>query len=181
MLRALLIAEAHEDLTKLLEQCSSISTLQVMARVTPGASAVDAMQTYKPDIILTSAYLADRFNKEISPVTPQPRSSIKASTHQGIQLVKITDVYFFQADDKYVTAYHTQGQLLIEDSIASLEREFEHKFVRIHRKTLVALDKIERLFKNETGQHFVTVRDKDIVLEVSRRQLPKVRKILLCK
>jgi two-component system response regulator AlgR len=128
--------------------------------------------------VLSDAKTAKILNALLLSSVAASRSSIAAKTHQGLQLVPIAEINYFQADDKYVTAYHTKGELLIEDSIASLEREFNQNFIRIHRKTLVAGAKIETLLKNEAGQYFIKLRGVKVELEVSRRQLPKVRKIL---
>lgn len=107
------------------------------------------------------------------------RQQIKAVTHQGIRLVDIENIYYFQAEHKYVNAIHTEGELLIEDSLNSLEDELADIFVRIHRKTLVAKKYIEEMQKHPDGQYLVKIKGLPQTLLVSRRQVAALRKVLL--
>jgi two-component system response regulator AlgR len=72
---------------------------------------------------------------------------------------------------------HTEGEVLIEDALKSLETEFGDRFYRIHRNALVSLTWLAGMQSNNDGHH-VTFRDIDDSLEVSRRHLPGVRKII---
>lgn len=132
-----------------------------------------------PDLVLMSPSLS-ALSKGAIKIAKHCRESIRASTHQGIQLVPVTEVLYFQAEHKYVTAFHARGQLLIEDTLNSLEQEFIPTFVRIHRNTLVAIAKIEQLLKEEDGRYYIKVVGSNNKLAVSRRQLPAVRKAILC-
>src|SRR5690606_3550521 len=94
----------------------------------------------------------------------------------------------FHADQKYVTVHYCSGQDLIDESLKALEDEFADRFVRIHRKALVALDKIESLRKTADGRMEVVLRGRataapkdssgDGQLVVSRRHLADVRRRL---
>lgn len=174
MLKILIIAEAKHKLPTLAEG-------KVVATVNPGAAALEALRSHKPDLVISSTETAIMLNSLVRKTTAAPRDNISASTHQGIQLVPVADILYFQAEHKYVTAHHGQGELLIEDSMASLEQEFVDSFVRVHRKTLVAIAKIEQVLRSVDGQHYIKLRNSRVELIISRRQLPKVRKILLCK
>ena len=72
---------------------------------------------------------------------------------------------------------HTEGEVLIEDALKSLEAEFGDRFHRIHRNALVSLSKLAGM-QSENDGHQVTFKDIDDTLEVSRRHLPGVRKII---
>lgn len=181
MIKVLLVAESKQlqDL-QFLQLCNKLSA-EIVAKAAPGTAALKAIRKYKPDLVISSVNVAIVAQNEFNNKTLAPRTSVMASTHQGIQLVPIADIKFFQAEHKYVTAHHNKGELLIEDSLASLEIEFAQLFVRIHRKTLIAISQIENLFRDETGQHFLKLYGLERQFPVSRRQLPVVRKVLLCK
>lgn len=175
MFRILVVAQPQDNMDNLM-----LSENKIVATVLPGTTALDALLEHNPDLVITNAKTAALLNSALVKSSLKIRTNIIAKTHQGVQLVPITDIYYFQADDKYVTAYHTQGELLIEDSLATLEKDFTDNFIRIHRKTLVAINKIEKLFKGDDEQHYIKLLNKKTELSVSRRQLPKVRKALLC-
>ncbi len=107
----------------------------------------------------------------------QARQHICARVRGNLVLVPIENVYYFQADQKYVTVRHSQGELLIEDTLLSLEKEYKNLFLRIHRNALVALDKIIGLEKKENST-YVTLKQIDETIEISRRHLPSVRKVI---
>jgi two-component system response regulator AlgR len=106
------------------------------------------------------------------------RSHISARTHRGIELVPLDEVRCFRADQKYVVVRHTGGEMLVEDTLRELEEEFGDRFVRIHRATLAAVRHIERLERIAEGQAVLWLRDVPEPLEVSRRHLPDVRRLL---
>ena len=83
---------------------------------------------------------------------------------------------YLQADNKYVTVCSATQQILIEESLKSLEQEFSHYFMRIHRNALVAVGAVRGLEKNAEGHTCVLLEGVDERLEVSRRLLPEVRK-----
>ncbi len=103
------------------------------------------------------------------------RTHISALLHGNIQLVPVTDILYFKADQKYVTARFQTGQVLIEDSLMALEQEFGAHFLRIHRNALVAHTGIVGLGKNADGALMIKLRGIDEQLEVSRRHMAAVR------
>jgi len=106
-----------------------------------------------------------------------PRKHICARVRGNLVLIPLSTVYYFQADQKYVTVRHSDGEVLIEEPLKNLEIEFANDFCRIHRNALVRLSKISGLKSSNDG-HRVSFSDIEDTLEVSRRHLPGVRKIL---
>ena len=104
------------------------------------------------------------------------RSHISARTRRGIELIPIDDVRFFQADQKYVTVRHGDGELLIDETLHELEDEFGERFVRVHRNALVASRFIEGLERDENGHFQIRMRGVDERVDISRRHLSSVRK-----
>jgi two-component system, LytTR family, response regulator AlgR len=100
---------------------------------------------------------------------PAHRLHISIRGRDGIKLIPIEEVFYFQADQKYTTVKHRNGEDLIEDSLKSLEEEFSADFVRIHRNALVNTRHLERIARDADGQHFVRLRGLADALEVSRR------------
>ena len=106
-----------------------------------------------------------------------PRQHICARVRGNLVLVPIDSIYYFIADQKYVTVRYSEGEVLIEDPLKNLEKEFEDRFHRIHRNALISLSKVSGM-KSENDGHQVMFKDIENTLEVSRRHLPEVRKII---
>jgi two-component system response regulator AlgR len=112
------------------------------------------------------------------PAGNRERTHITARMAGELQLIAIEAIRYFQAEHKYVTVRHAEGQVLIEESLRSLEEEFGDRFLRIHRNALVALEHIGALEKDNAGRNRIRFKDIDDRLEVSRRHLPGLRKRL---
>ena len=109
--------------------------------------------------------------------TTEQRNHICARVRGNLVLVPLDDIFYFRAEQKYVTVRHTGGELLIEEPLKMLEQEFIEDFHRIHRNALVRLDKVAGMRNNPDG-HQIFFSDIEDRREVSRRHLSGVRKIL---
>ena len=126
----------------------------------------------KPNAVQLAALRGDDNNK------PRARSHISARVRGNLVLVKVDDILYFQADQKYITVRHAGGEVLIEEALKDLEEEFGDRFVRIHRNALVALDGIVALERDALGRTVVKLKGLSETLEVSRRHLPGLRATL---
>lgn len=104
------------------------------------------------------------------------RTHLCARVRGNLVLVPVTDIRYLLAEDKYVVVHHARGEVLIEESLKSLEDEFADHFVRIHRNCLVSQARLGGLKRTPDGRLFVELDGVDDALEVSRRNLPAVRK-----
>ncbi|MCP4486669.1 MAG: response regulator transcription factor [Gammaproteobacteria bacterium] len=107
----------------------------------------------------------------------EARQHICARVRGNLVLVKLDDIYFFHADQKYVTVRHKDGEVLVEDSLKNLEKEFTGRFVRIHRNALISLKYLAGMLSRDDGQ-YVRFSEIEDTLEISRRHLPAIRKII---
>jgi two-component system response regulator AlgR len=106
------------------------------------------------------------------------RSHVSVKVRGNIKLIPVEDIYYFQAEQKYVTVCHQGGEDLMDESLKQLEDEFGERFIRIHRNALVARQQLVGLEKQQGGKTCVVLKDIDHRLEVSRRILPDVRKLI---
>ena len=106
------------------------------------------------------------------------RTHISARTRRGIELIPLSEIRFFQADHKYVTVRHESGEVLIDDSLRDLEDEFGDRVVRIHRNALVMTDHLEGLDRNPQGHYQVRMRGVEDKLDVSRRHVSGLRRLV---
>lgn len=108
----------------------------------------------------------------------QRRRHISAHHRGGIKLIPVEEILYFQSDSKYVSVHYEGGEVLIDEPLKQLEQEFADRFTRIHRNCLVANEAIAALEKVGDNQCQLRLRGCDTRLEVSRRQLPLVRKLI---
>lgn len=116
----------------------------------------------------------------VAAADPEPlgRSHLSSTLHGNLTLVPVGDIIFLRAEQKYVVVRHVRGEALIEDSLTSLEAEYGPRFVRIHRNALVARAALEGLEKGADGTARVRLKGCEERLEISRRHLPELRKLL---
>ena len=106
------------------------------------------------------------------------RSHLCARVRGNLVLVPIDDVHYLLAEDKYVVVHHAKGEVLVEEPLKALEDEFGERFVRIHRNCLVARARLSGLTRDAEGRLLAAINGVDAPLEVSRRNLPALRKLL---
>jgi two-component system response regulator AlgR len=92
-----------------------------------------------------------------------------------VELIPVEQVYYFLADQKYVTIRHQKGSVLIDETLKDLELEFADQFIRIHRNALVSIKFLDGIESICSGQYQVRLRDIAERLVISRRHLPQLR------
>jgi len=115
---------------------------------------------------------------EMSSEPGRRRSHLCARVRGSLVLVAVGDIDYLLAEDKYVVVHHAKGEVLIEEPLTQLEEEFGDRFVRIHRNCLVALAKLSGLDRAADGRVLARVSGASVPLEVSRRNLPALRKLV---
>jgi two-component system response regulator AlgR len=106
------------------------------------------------------------------------RGHLCARVRGNLVLVAVADIHYLLAEDKYVVVHHAKGEVLIEEALKSLEDEFGDRFVRIHRNCLVARDRLTGLTRTPDGTIYAQLEGSTATLEVSRRNLPALRKLV---
>ncbi|KAF1019127.1 LytTR family DNA-binding domain-containing protein [Acinetobacter sp.] len=137
--------------------------------------AKDELETVLENVTkLTQAQLTQIEKKELMEEKVQ-RQQIAAKTYRGLELIPVENIYYFLADQKYVTVRHKNGSVLIDETLKDLETEFADRFIRIHRNALISLDYLDGLEMVASGQYQARCRELEERLAVSRRHLPLLR------
>jgi two-component system response regulator AlgR len=131
----------------------------------------------------------------------QTRSNITAKISGNIKLIPIKNILYFQAELKYVTVkylnhqdtplsnqpgYQTNnqqannvlGETIIEDTLKELQNEFSDNFIRVHRNSMVAIQYITGVHRDNDGHSYVVLANTDKQLPISRRHLSAIKKLL---
>ena len=145
------------------------------------AEAIDyLMKPIRPERLAVALERARTFmsgRETLAPAEPsrQPRTHLCARLRGSLRLIPMDDVHYLQAEEKYVVVHHARGEDLIEESLRSLEDEFNGRFVRIHRNCLVARHEIIELKRANDGRVHAVLRHGKDPLEVSRRCVAGLR------
>ena len=98
---------------------------------------------------------------------------------RGISLrLRLQEVLYFKADQKYVNVRTENATYLIEDSLNQLQQRWGPYFVRIHRNALVAKRLITGLHRSAQDAWELSLQKVPERLEVSRRNLAELRQLL---
>jgi len=106
------------------------------------------------------------------------RSHVCSQTHRGLETMPIDDVRSFMAEQKYVVARGIDREILLQESLKELEREFAPRFIRVHRNALVSCEHLAGLHREEDGSWSVELQGLAGRTTVSRRHVAAVRKLL---
>jgi two-component system response regulator AlgR len=109
---------------------------------------------------------------------PAHRRHLSALVGGQLRRVAVTDVIYFQAEQRYVSAVTADTRLLIEDPLRALEVEFADLFVRVHRNALVQPAHVRALERDLRGNVVIAFAARPERLVVSRRLLSQVRRRL---
>lgn len=92
--------------------------------------------------------------------------------------IALDEVISLVADEKYVTVQHRRGELLIEESLRQLEESYPDQLIRLHRNCLVPPTRLLGIKTLADGRVLARLDGTEFSPEVSRRNLPAVRKLL---
>jgi two-component system response regulator AlgR len=92
--------------------------------------------------------------------------------------IALDEVSCLLAEEKYVVVQHRGGELLIEDSLRQLEEAYPDQLIRLHRNCLVPPARLLGLKILADGRVLARLDGSDLSPEISRRNLPAVRKLL---
>jgi two-component system, LytTR family, response regulator AlgR len=92
--------------------------------------------------------------------------------------IALAEVICLLADEKYVVVQHRHGELLIEESLRQLEEAYPDQLIRLHRNCLVPPARLLGIKTLADGRVLARLDGTELGPEISRRNLPAVRKLL---
>ncbi len=103
---------------------------------------------------------------------------LHARMHGETLRIALDEVLYLVAEDKYVNAQTTHGSVLLEDSLKSLEEAHPERLLRLHRSCLIPRERLLGVRTLPNGHAEARIDGSDVRLEVSRRNLPALRRLL---
>jgi DNA-binding LytR/AlgR family response regulator len=113
--------------------------------------------------------LVAQLRAQIAPTTQRLRW-IKAAVGKQIKLIAIDDVQFFQSDTKYTRVVLAQSEALIRTPLKDLLEELDpDRFWQIHRGTVVNLEAVSSILREDAERQFVLLKGRNERLAISRQ------------
>ncbi|TKD30018.1 LytTR family DNA-binding domain-containing protein [Azotobacter chroococcum] len=107
------------------------------------------------------------------------RTTITALVRGKTVELPVDQVIYFKADCKYTAAVHQGGELILDETLKSLEADLSGRFLRIHRSTLVPLDRLVSISRDKNGsEYLLTLAGAPKPLPISRRKISQVRQAI---
>jgi two-component system LytT family response regulator len=102
------------------------------------------------------------------------RFAVRESGH--VHFVDVAEISWLEASGNYVALHVVSGRThLVHETMAAMEARLDPvRFVRIHRSTIVNVDRIKELHPHFNGEFIVVLKD-DTKLKLSRGFLAKAR------
>ncbi|APG03791.1 DNA-binding response regulator [Luteibacter rhizovicinus DSM 16549] len=120
----------------------------------------------------------DRAATRLQPPVAAHSAWLRARSGADEVRVRLDDVLYLLADEKYVAVHHGGGMWLIDDSLRQLETAHGERLVRLHRNCLVPRARLLGLRTLSDGRVLARLSGTEVTPEVSRRNLPAVRHLL---
>jgi two-component system LytT family response regulator len=90
----------------------------------------------------------------------QPAERFLARTMEGFELVRAADIDWIEATGSYVTLHVGKRTTMLRQTVARIEQELDpRRLRRIHRSTIVNLDRIKAIHPTGTGEYYALLAD----------------------
>jgi len=120
----------------------------------------------------------DKARRFIASNHPANGTFLRATQGGKVRLLPLDEVICMYSEDKYTMVVYDQGRQLIDQSLLELEKAHAGALLRVHRGTLVARNRIRGLERVANDGHHLLLEGSDEQPQVSRRNLPAVRKLI---
>jgi DNA-binding LytR/AlgR family response regulator len=95
---------------------------------------------------------------------------IKAAVGRQVRLIPVEEVLYFQSDTKYTRVVLAQSEALIRTPLKDLAVELDpERFWQVHRGTIVNVDAIASVLREDAEKQFVLIKGRSERLPVSRQ------------
>jgi len=95
---------------------------------------------------------------------------VKAAVGKHVKLIPVGDVVYFQSDTKYTRVVLAGGEALIRTPLKDLLAELDpDKFWQVHRGTIVNLDAVTGVLREDAERQFVLLKNRQEKLPISRQ------------
>ena len=129
----------------------------------PAPGTIDALADQIRRLLAMPSPVAARTSAD------EPLRLIRAGVGDTIRMIRIDEVIYLQAADKYVNVVTANGEALIRESLRDLLPRLDpSRFVQVHRGTVVNLDFVRAAVRDDSGKLALQLQGRDERPTVSR-------------
>lgn len=119
-----------------------------------------------------------RAQRRLTDAASEPTAWVHGRLRGEEVRIALDEVTCLIAEEKYVCVHHRGGQLLIEESLRQLEETHPEQLIRLHRNCLVPPARLLGIKTLADGRVLARLDGSELAPEISRRNLPAIRKWL---
>ncbi|VAW42316.1 hypothetical protein MNBD_GAMMA01-1097 [hydrothermal vent metagenome] len=133
--------------------------------------AIEAFDLSASDYLLKPVTQA-RLSQALAKVSSVASTQLAVTFQQGNDLlsVDIEDIYCFISEDKYTTMHCKLGEIIIDESLVSLETRFVQQLLRVNRNALINLLELYGIHR-EKNLAYAKLRSTKYQPQISRRNI----------
>ena len=107
------------------------------------------------------------------------KSSQTITFQHGLDLltISINDVYCFTSEDKNTFMHCQYGEVIIDESLLTLEKRFANYLLRINRNALINISELCGIHRTTTA-NYAKLANTDYQPQISRRNIQTVKELL---
>ncbi len=120
----------------------------------------------------------ERLNQALDKVnSPNKIDSFVFKNGNDLISLALDEIYCFVSEDKYTIMYCQLGQIIIDDSLLSLESKFHNQLLRINRNALINTSELYGIRRSKS-QAFAKLRSTDYQPQISRRNIRTIKQLI---
>ncbi|MCF6318765.1 MAG: response regulator [Proteobacteria bacterium] len=120
----------------------------------------------------------ERLNQALDKVSrPNEGDSFVFKNGNDLISLALDEIYCFVSEDKYTTMYCQLGQIIIDDSLLSLEAKFHNQLLRINRNALINTSELYGIRRSKS-QAFAKLRSTEYQPQISRRNIRTIKQLI---
>lgn len=158
---------AHEEFSLQAFETNSIDYLVKPVKVERLEKTIKKIQQFG------TSQSSENLLEVIKTITQQSASkkmtSITVKKGEGLIFIKLEDIFYFEASDKYVNIITNSKQYLLEKSLTQLEQQLPDNFMRIHRGFIVNTAYAEEVQKYFNSRFVIKLSNKKRTQIISGR------------
>jgi len=158
ILPIVIFCTAHEEYALKAFDTNSIDYLVKPVKLERLEQTVNKIHSFQQN--LTSVQLQQVIQEISQQKKEKKMTSVTVKKKDKIIFIKLEDVSYFEAQEKYVTIHTDQGEELMEQSLTKLEEKLPDYFLRAHRKYIINTHFVKDFQKYFNSRYLITLKDK---------------------